>query len=209
MKFVHLTPQKNISRVVKNGIRMGDGLLGKGVYLTPLVLLPYLGENGEVTKVSVPISTSREWKNWARARSCSLGGKPERVAAIVIDLPKRFYPVQMRVISLGEGYLKTVEAIWELVESKGSGVSLLDPKDRKLFIEYLDNPIGNLGFNLKVEQSGPLGNLINTFSKSGGVLWGCDLQVLVSEHLPSSCIKKVVPLYRTNKENSARRKAGR
>ena len=38
MRFVHLTPQPMISRIRKNGIRLGGGRRGRGVYAVPLML---------------------------------------------------------------------------------------------------------------------------------------------------------------------------
>jgi len=184
---------------------MGNGSMGRGVYLTPLVLLPYLDESGEVAKVSIPISTSREWLNWAKHRSRFLGRKPEGVAAIVVDIPGRFYPVQINLISMSEEYKKSIEAIWDTVNKGVSGVSMPDLEDRVCFSEYLKNPIGNWAFRLMVADRKAMGKLVNVFRESGGILWGCDLQVVVVAHLPSSCIKKVVPLYRTNKAFSIKR----
>jgi len=39
MKFVHLTPQPKIARITRNGIRLGIGRRGKGVYAVPLMLM--------------------------------------------------------------------------------------------------------------------------------------------------------------------------
>lgn len=37
MKFVHLTPKKNIGKILKNGIHLGNGRRGRGVYAMPLI----------------------------------------------------------------------------------------------------------------------------------------------------------------------------
>ena len=196
MKYVHLTRRENIARIRKNGLRTGDGALGRGVYLTPLMYLPYYTRDRNTEIVSVPISTYREWWSWARRRSEYRGVKPHQVAAIVVDLPERFYPVYTAMVA---SKIELSRRIVTLVENACSGISMQDTEDLIYVKKYLTDPLGCWQFHLEVCNTRSMGLLLNALKEEEEVQWGCDLQVLVLKSLPSECVQKILPFYRTNK----------
>jgi len=98
MKYVHITPCKNISRINKNGIRVSKKCAAVGVYAVPLTEIQYSNywsqrlviENDQDQESYVGRHSSwRLWHWWSRKPFYDERGKlPNRSAAIVFSAPE-------------------------------------------------------------------------------------------------------------------------
>lgn len=199
MKFVHLTSYANIGRIKKSGLRMGGGMLGRGVYAVPLMKYKYykgLEEwRGDKTIEVEPVSSSRIWRFLFRDRFDT--GKGKRVAVIVFELPEDCWPVS--------AYLEpTVQEIrmklYRYLLRKPVGITI-DEDNIQEISDYLR--IGNY-FNFipvwaSVESPKSLGKLWSFVHRGGSEgEWN---QVVIRKPIPATYITKIVPLYRTSAEH--------
>lgn len=95
MKFLHHSFAENIGRILKDGLRMGDGQCGRGVYAVPMVLMPHIyafNSRSNTWRMSHPVSSRLCWKWWLKRK------KPNgRCCTVVFTLPERFWPVEVSV----------------------------------------------------------------------------------------------------------------
>jgi hypothetical protein len=116
MKFLHHAFAENIGRIRKNGLRMGGGQRGRGLYAVPMVLMPYVyGFNSrtKTDRMSHPVSSRLAWKWWLKRK------KPDgRCCTIVFTLPERFWPVEVYV-GMSPGIRKEFNSKFPQVEMDG------------------------------------------------------------------------------------------
>ena len=207
MKFVHLTPRKNIALIKRNGIRRGTGRRGKGVYAMPLIMLsrdidlrPREIDGKEI--VSAPISASRFWTRLFSINSQRWGTK---AAAIVFSMPEHGWPVRLYIglpSDVGIGVL-------DWMKKDPGRLRLVSEDDFYKCKEAFAKGWG-AEVEMKVDSARLLGGLLHAYRASGGsAVCFDDIELVIDTPIPSSCIERIVPLYQRNKEFRVKRAGNR
>jgi hypothetical protein len=93
MKFVHLAPQPAISRILKNGIRTGDGLRGRGIYAVPLAMFERFCVGSEDQLISCGPGTSIIIWKWLSRRCRS----QRHMSAVIFGTAEDHWPADLCV----------------------------------------------------------------------------------------------------------------
>ena len=103
MKFVHLAPRDVVSMIRRRGLRMGNGLLGRGVYAVPLFRLRRFSieqrdeydtfDDWSECDFSVPRSSHDLWR-FLFAPDLKRG---LRAIAVMFEPPAEAWPVEVRL----------------------------------------------------------------------------------------------------------------
>lgn len=200
MKFVHVTSQRNISRIKKNGIRKGRGRRGNGVYAIPLMHIDTTDYSDYVNDHYIhghQISTSKAWKGRLFKRTRANGGiyKKNKPAAIVFNLPDNLWPIRLYFL------METKIAIDILASSAKTNSKCFSLLNEDL--EYLElcrySHLGDVG--LTVHSAKCLGKFLNQYFSMGGTISNCgNIEVVISKPISPSCIERIVPMYQSNKK---------
>jgi hypothetical protein len=204
MKFVHLTPRRNVSRICRNGIRRGNGLRGRGVYAVPLLTLPqYAADLDECHRYDESCSSLKcgdmsSTKLW---KSHLFGGHKNRrgseFASIVFELSAMHWPLMMFASWPDETY----EAL-RLDQPEGTEQpwNLLAAGKHAIGWNY-----NELGFLVKSPRG--LGSLLNRFRESGRILaaLGDDwLEIVIPSSIPACNICRIVSYYERSRTDAYR-----
>jgi hypothetical protein len=209
MKFVHLTPFKNIKNIKKNGIRIGKGGGDKGVFAVPLTDIQYSNYWGQPLiddlDYKAPVgrfSSWRLWHWWSRKPFDDKRGKlPYKSAAIVFSAPVDNWPVNVTFEM--HNPKKSQEAIKLILNNPTD--YLIDNDREELFRDYLNNPIdeefGEMAMSIRfvkvanLKALGKLWHFVSTDDDASGD-WS---QVVFPNSIPPRYIERIIPLYRSNK----------
>lgn len=210
MKFVHLTPFKNIKKIKKSGIRVGKGGRDKAVFAVPLTLVhlesysepplwsglrpKFLGR-GQVPSWHI-------WYHWCRKRHGDRRGRlPDKAAAIIFAIPENSWPVNVSLEILNPNIGRQAA---ELILSDPKGFTFDETFDKKFYQDYVDEWDDDDSQNAGAYMSVTVSNL-----QALGKLWhyvynddttkGSILQVEIPTPIPARYVKKIIPLYRSNR----------
>ncbi len=191
MKFVHLTPQPNIKRIRRSGIRTGNGRRGKGVYAVPLMLLPQIsGPRDNPLPSASPRSSASLWKWLAEGAH-----RHRHFAAIVFGDSVQHWPVDV--------YIELNPAIgtdW-LTKLVGADVHITDENLRLARQAHQQGILVDIQITVRDAKS--LGRVLYTFLQQGHKTWSVyddTIEVILPRPIPACLIERIIPLYRTNKQ---------
>lgn len=180
MLFVHLTDVKMVPRIRQNGLRLGWGRRGTGLYCVPLIELG-TGEPGVVS------STGGQWKWWIRGRGA------RRPAAVVFSAPAFAWPADLYV-NIDEGVVEP-----EFVKTLGAAL-------RRVGAENM----WACEFGcVRVDSPAHLGKVLAAYRKAGariGAHGSDSIEVVFQCPMPSRQIQKIIPLNQTNRKFKERRR---
>jgi hypothetical protein len=191
MKFVHLTPQPNISRIRRNGIRLGAGRRGRGLYAVPLMLLPLVDFTEDDRPISGEKRSSGTLWRWLRTYS----NRHRNLAAVVFGDSDSHWPAELYLELCpqnGTDWLNNLNSPGVMVDGK--------------HLDFVRDAIqSGLGANLKVTLhcSTALGLVMKAVQSCGiGTTQQYDesIEVVLPNSVPAKLIERIVPLYRTNKQ---------
>jgi len=217
MKYVHLTPFKNIKRIKKNGIQTGEGGSRDGVFAVPVMKLnwetwwepPDFSGLRERYLGAGKVSSTELWKWFARKKSLPQQRfrdhtLPDKVAAIVFSIPPDSWPVHVWFETPSpEASVKAARLLTSCSKDFIFDVPTLEDCHEYLEEQSKAKPGDDAyGCHLYVWI-----DVLN--EKAMGRLWQCIyededvagffLQVVIPKPIPPRCIERVVPFYRTNK----------
>jgi len=104
VKFVHLAPRDVVGMIKRRGLRMGNGIMGRGVYTVPLFRLPRFSvkeseddddmfDDWSECDFSTPTSTQDLWR-FLFAPDLKRG---LRAIAVMFEPPAEAWPVEVRL----------------------------------------------------------------------------------------------------------------
>ena len=191
MKFVHLTGQPNLSRIRRNGIRLGTGRRGRGLYAVPLMLLPLVDFTEDDRPISGEKRSSGTLWRWLRTYS----RRHRNMAAVVFGDSDNHWPADL--------YL-------ELAPEQGTDwLTEMNPLD--VFVERSDLEFVQIahktGFladiRIKLNNSTGLGSVMSADEARGICTtqhYDESIELVLPNPVPAKLIERIVPLYRTNKQ---------
>ena len=203
MKFVHLAPRSKIGRIKRNGIRLGGGRRGRGVYAVPLFKVkrqdyPYEDESPEFE--SEPLPTTDIWRPLFREPR-RRGNRP---IAVVFTLPDILWPVDL-FLRVTPDMARTFVAVAQRCQSQGYRIpegALRQIEEAFSFGVAYDE------IELQVHNASALGFLLNQWLEANPTVWvGCDdpLETVIRAPVPASAVQKLVPLSQRNRKAKVRR----
>lgn len=196
VKFVHLTEQPRISRILKGGIRCGDGRRGRGVYAVPLMTVGrILYRDDEPHLPADPVSSAKLW-SWL----AGLGDRHRNLAAIIFEPTPAHWPARLYI---------------ELDHKTGHGwIDKLDRREAEIAESHLRfvREAHNIGFMVTVEiivnSPAGLGMVMHGLHANGYTVWNTNdesIEILFPQPIPARSIVRVIPQYRSNKQFRQRR----
>jgi len=203
MKFVHLAPRSRIGRIKRNGIRLGGGQRGRGVYAVPLIEVkrenyPYADEDPAYE--SEPLPTIDLWRWLFRKRRCR-GNRP---IAVIFTLPDNLWPVDL-FLRVTHDMARTFLGVSQRSQSHG----YLIPEGKvELLAEAFAFGCQHDDLEIQVHSPSALGFLLNQWLEANPTIWfGCDdpLETVIRAPVPASSIQKLVPLSQRNRKAKVRR----
>ncbi len=208
MKFVHLTPHTLVGRILRTGIRLGDGQRGPGVYAVPLFRITRRSFKADpcapnpAVDFSVPITSATLWRD--RLRSWQLGG--HRLRAVVFEPPASCWPARLFLCV-------APEVASPLLASLRAGSSATLPAvtpAAAAFVAAAARQGHSADLAATAQSPAALGNLLRLFVAHGGSTWSRNddtLEVVFPVRIPPSAIRRLVPLSQTNAKARARKHA--
>lgn len=191
MKFVHLTPQPKIARVKRNGIRLGGGRRGKGVYAVPLMLMQRLSSLDEDTVVEAdPRSSTTLW-HWLS----TLRHRHRNLAAVSFKTSADHWPAVLYLElkpAIGTDWLQNVQS--DNINIADEDLQFVRDAHQQQFIADLKVIVG---------AATSLGRLLHAVQSAGLSTWDRydeTIEVIFPSPVPPSLITRITPLYRTNKQ---------
>lgn len=191
MRFVHLTPQPMISRIRKNGIRLGGGRRGRGVYAVPLMLFGQvaLTDDDRLIEANARSSTTL-WKWLSMTRS-----RHRHLAAVVFQTSLHHWPAELYVeitSAMGIDWLVRMPAGHTVCSDE----DLAHARGRIRAGHSVD-------LNLTAHSASDLGSILQALQSAG--FQTCDrfnesLELVFPAPIDPSLIQWVTPLYRTNQQ---------
>lgn len=200
MKFIHLAPRQAVSRIAANGLRLGNGIRGRGVYAVPLMRFPQFHDKDEhrytESSEGYICSNMSLIKLWKSILFQSIGSnRGSSFASIVFELSESQWPVR---VFLGgwpqESYheflspnLPQDDTEWAVV-GKGGWLNC-----------------NELEFTAKSPKG--LGLLIKRYRDVGKVLAAYQddyLEVVISSRIPARNIVKIVAHYERSRMGKRR-----
>ena len=209
MRFVHLAPRSAIGRIRRNGLRLGDGRRGKGVYAVPLfrvrrVTVKQPGDFDETNlDFSVPLSSATLWRDL-------FGGsrrRGRRPVAVVFQLPPSCWPVDIYLEVSAQSAGPLLQALRRF---RGNGVDVSDAA-----MEFVASAaaIGCLSdLEARAHSTTALGLLLCEYLATGASTWSRydeTVEVVIRTPIPKKAVRRLIPLSQTNFEARTRRERQR
>ncbi len=200
MKFVHFTDATLIDRIKHNGIHLGDGRRGRGVYCVPLFFIAQIQSSkfdptGDTQwYTSTPISTGQLWKWWMRQHYPD--GRP---MAVVYDAPANCWPLDTYLNVQRDFGTQFIQAIDQLA---AQGVHI-EPEDRTFVLQAAKQGYGSTCY-CQVQREHGLGLLLHAYRTITASLdefqgvFSDGLEVVMRQLVPPKNIARLIPHYQTN-----------
>lgn len=191
MKFVHLTPQPKIARVKRNGIRLGRGRRGKGVYAVPLMLMQRLSILDDDTVVEADARSSTTLWQWLS----TLRHRHRNLAAVTFTTSADHWPAILYLElkpTIGTDWLQNAQS--ENINIADEDLQFVRNAHRQKFIADLKVTVG---------AAASLGRLLHAVQSAGLSTWDRydeTIEVVLPSPVPANLITRITPLYRTNKQ---------
>jgi hypothetical protein len=190
MKFVHLTPQPNIGRIKRNGIHLGGGRRGRGVYAVPLMLMEQRvsqDDDRQLHTVPRPLTTLWQWLSEYASRHRNL-------AAVIFEDSEQHWPLALHM-----HLYRDIGFDW-LLEMPLAHV----PANTEMMATAREaHAKGNsLCLDLSIPDPKTLGTVMHQLQSRdyrSRAKYDDDFELVLPASVPSRSIERIVPLYRTNK----------
>jgi hypothetical protein len=207
MRFVHLAPRSAVAAIRRNGLRVGNGRRGRGVYAVPLFRIrrsrPRAPDDpdDDAVDVSAPLTSATLWRHtlWP-----SGAGHP-RPVAIVFVLPQQCWPIDvfLEVAPLG------AEALLDRIQSVAS-VDLVVTDESFAHVRRASRGRMLSDLMATTGSADALGKLLHLYVEYGACAWSKyddKMEVVVHRSIPPSAIVGLHSLSERN--SSAKRRASR
>jgi hypothetical protein len=198
MRFVHLAPRASVAAIRRNGLRLGDGQRGRGVYAVPFFEIrretsKAPDEDTGGVDVSVPLSSTTIWRflfdrDYGRSRP----------VAVVFSVPPRCWPIDvfLEVAPLGaERFLAGLEdALDEGLAVTPDTLAFVRDAARLGYSPELSAVIGS---------DVALGKLLHLWMASGVTVrsrYHELIEVVIRKPVPASAIERLLSLSVTNRK---------
>lgn len=201
MKFVHLAPRSNVPKIAKNGLRIGKGIRGRGVYAIPLMNFPQFSDGEEwrynesvASFICSNMSLAKLWKSllFGRGKGDTRGSS---FASILFELSDEHWPVRVFLGGWPEASfnkflssdLTRDDTHWSVV-GKGDWMNYNE-------MEFIAKSPHGLG--LLMQQYREAGNILAAYGDDY-------LEVLISSRIPARNIVKIVAHYERSRDGMRR-----
>ena len=206
MRFIHLAPRSAIGRILRSGLRLGDGRRGKGIYAVPLFRIRRItfkrrdSVDRKDIDFSVPLSSATLWRDLFGGSRRHRGRRP---IAVVFDLPSNCWPVD---VYLEVGAANAGPLLRSLRRSSPKGLHVSAKA-----MEFVSSAAA-AGFISDLEaraaNTTAVGFLLRQWLASGASAWSRydeTVEVVIRGPVPETAVRRLVPLSRTNVKARARR----
>lgn len=203
MKFVHLTPQPKLKQVRKNGIQLGNGRRGRGVYAVPLMMLPQVNiiwNNGAEDYQTIDAGMRSSLSQWRWLRTNPT--RHRNMAAIVFDPSEASFPADLFI----EMDYKTATSEW-VKELQNEHVDIDMPgyaHSRKEFFEGYD-----VSTRFRLMNKADVGKVMNAYVNTGSrscTRFSEKIEIVFSGNISSNSICRIIALYKQTNDNKRRRR---
>ena len=210
MKFVHLAPRDVVGMIKRRGLRMGNGIMGRGVYAVPLFRLPRFSvkeseddddmfDDWSECDFSTPTSTQDLWR-FLFSPDRDRGLRP---IAVMFEPPAEAWPADVR-LDLWAPVMEVFVRGLKRRPIEGVQVTRED-------FDYMERALSERAgayFIGPVHSAAALGALLRLYLKAGGhehASGGDDVQVVFRRPIPPKYIQRLLALSQTNHEARRRR----
>lgn len=191
MKFVHLTPQPQIGRVKRNGIRCGNGRRGRGVYAVPMMMLQQVSRTADNRIIrSEHRSSLTLWQWLATERK-----RHRNLAAVLFRTAADHWPADLYIgvgPSIGLDWIKAL---------RSTDIRVADDEIDLVRDAHEQGRRTTLHVSLIHESA--LGLALWHIQQAGFKTWDRyddSIEVVFRSPVKAALIDRFVPLYRTSKE---------
>lgn len=193
MKFVHLTPQSQLGRVTRNGIRLGNGRGGRGVYAVPLLLLQRLTWLDDDTVIEAdPRSSTTLW-HWLS----TLRQRHRHLAAVTFTTSADHWPATLYLTltaAVGTSWLQNIKA--DTIHITEENLKFVRDAHRERYLADL---------KVTVRTAAGLGQLLSVVQAAGLTTWDRydeTIELLFPSQSPPARSQKSPPSFaQTNSSN--------
>jgi hypothetical protein len=192
MMFVHLTTQSNIGKIKANGLKLGDGRRGRGLYAMPLLSL--IKRNDIMG--TIEFSSLSFWKWLIKERQKYAAGQG-KTCAVIFRLTEQHWPLMVYIDLSREQAERFIPALPE----PNCKLFTYNPSI-KTFTKDLNYSNYILGTEYKVYSAKGIGKLFNIYKNLGctpAIISDC-IEVVIPKTVSSDCIEKILAYYKTNDE---------
>lgn len=187
MKYIHLTGHNCVRNIKSNGINLGDGRRGKGVYFIPYLYFDHKSYGGtDLTRVS----NVNSWKFWVRSWY-------KKHAAIVFEPYESLWPIDVYIDISSDFALKFAKAY---DEKKIEGVTgSFKARSMEETLKHIESKLYVLDCHFKVSSDKGLGQLLRMYTDAGGFPYGSIFECVSRTPVKKTSIKNVIPFYKVVK----------
>lgn len=192
MKFVHLTTQANIGKIKSNGLNLGDGRRGRGLYAMPLLSLIKVND----MESTIELSSQTFWK-WLIKERQKYGTGQGKTCAIIFKLTEQHWPLMVYIDLSREEAEKFI-----LVLPESNHKLFTYNQSIKTIMKDLKYSNYTLETEYKVYSEKGIGKLFNIYKTVGctPATISDRIEVVIPKAVCSDCIEKIVAYYKTNNE---------
>ena len=206
MKFVHLADHKSVPRIVRNGIRLGDGRHGRGVYAVPLMNLP------RSTPINEYIWKNRRWKKEEQLYATSEPKssldlwqwlvksvrRQQRPIAVIFDPSADAWRAELYLECWGQAMARFAA----LLAADPYPGGLVTPECLTKIQQYANRMIG-VDLRFDVCSCNQVGGILRHYVEAGHVPaahYDDMIEIVFPRSIPRSQICSLIPLSRTNRQ---------
>jgi hypothetical protein len=205
MRFVHLAPRSAVAGIRRNGLRLGDGRRGRGVYAVPLFRIrrsrPRAPDDADddAVDISVPLTSGTVWRHTLGR----LRAPRSRPVAVVFALPRRCWPIDVFLEVAPLGAERLLEDLHDALSD-----DLAVTADDLAFVRRASRDGVCSDLKATIATGAALGKLLHLYVEYGARVWSRyddQIEVVIRSPIPASAIESLRPLSRTNR--TAKRRA--
>ena len=180
-----------IARVRRNGIRLGNGRRGKGVYAVPLMLMQRISFIDDDTTIEADPRSSTSLWHWLS----TLSSRHRNLAAVTFTTSSDHWPATLYLElkpDIGTDWLQNIET--DTVNITDENLQFLRDAHRQQYMADL---------KVTVKTAVGLGKLLSAVQSAGLTTWDRydeTIEIIFPNPISSNLITRITPLYRTNKQ---------
>jgi hypothetical protein len=208
MIFVHLAPRAAVGRIRRNGLRVGNGRRGKGVYAVPLFRIRRVRakEPQDFDRTdfdfSNPSTSATLWRRLFSAAS-NRGNRP---VAVVFEPPTQCWPLDVFL----EVSPSIATPLLRRLQARRGGLEISEHAIAFVLAAAAEGCLSDL--EARVHHSEALGRLLREFLAAGGCAsshFSEEVEVVIRRPVPPKAIRRLVPLSLTSAKAQTRRNRDR